>query len=81
MAWIDLVPVDSATGAIKASYDAAIARAGRVFHIVRTMSPNPPILDASMALYKKLMKGPSGLPRKERELLAVVTSAVNDCYY
>jgi uncharacterized peroxidase-related enzyme len=81
MAWIELVPDDEATGRLKELYDAAIARAGRVYQIVRTMSPNPAVLEASMAIYIKIMKGPSGVTRKEREMLAVVTSAANDCYY
>ena len=81
MAWIELVPDDEATGTLKQHYDAAINRAGRVYEIVRTMSPNPQVLEASMIFYMKLMKGRSGVSRKEREMLAVVTSAANDCYY
>jgi uncharacterized peroxidase-related enzyme len=81
MAYIDLVPVDRATGRVRKLYDAALKRAGKVFEIVRTMSPNPPVLEASIAHYAALMKGPSGLSRRERELLATVTSRVNDCYY
>ena len=81
MAYIDLVPVDRATGTVRRLYDAALQRAGRVFQIVRTMSPNPPVLEASIGFYARLMKGPSGLSRRERELLAAGTSRVNDCYY
>jgi alkylhydroperoxidase family enzyme len=81
MAYIDLVPVERATGMLRRLYDAALERAGRVFHIVRTMSPNPPVLEAAIAFYLAIMKGPSGLTRRERELLATVTSRVNDCYY
>lgn len=81
MAWIKLVADADATGRLKQMYDAAIARAGRVFEIVRTMSPNPPVLEKSMAFYSQVMKGKSGLSRKEREMLATVTSAANDCYY
>lgn len=81
MAYIDLVPVDQATGTLRRLYDAAIGRAGRVFEIVRTMSPNPPVLEASIGFYSAIMKGESGLSRRERELLATVTSRVNDCYY
>lgn len=81
MAWIKLVADGDATGRLKQMYDAAIARAGRVFEIVRTMSPNPPVLERSMAFYSAIMKGKSGLSRKEREMLATVTSAANDCYY
>jgi alkylhydroperoxidase family enzyme len=81
MAYIDLVPVAAATGRLRQIYDAAIARAGRVFNIVRTMSPNPPGLEASMGLYMQVMKGPSGLSRRERELVATVVSRTNECFY
>ncbi len=81
MAYIELVSDADATGPLKRIYDAAIARAGKVFNIVRTMSPNPPVLEASMGLYMHVMKGPSGLTRKEREMIATVTSRANDCLY
>jgi len=78
---IRLVSVHEATGRLKRSYDAAIARAGRVWNIVRTMSPNPPVLDASLAFYASVMKGESPLRRVQREMLAVVVSRQNDCFY
>ena len=81
MAYIRLVPVGKATGLLKTLYDAAIRRAGKVFNIVRTMSPNPPVLEASMELYRRIMFGPSGLSRREREMLAVVVSRANECGY
>jgi alkylhydroperoxidase family enzyme len=81
MSYIHLVAPEDAQGRLKAIYDAAIARAGRVFNIVRTMSPNPPVLEASMGLYLQVMKGASGLTRRERELVATVTSRANDCFY
>ena len=34
-----------------------------------------------MELYKAIMFGPSSLTRQERELIATVVSATNDCYY
>jgi alkylhydroperoxidase family enzyme len=78
---IRLVEPREATGALKAQYDAAIRRAGRVWNIVKTMSPNPPVLEASMRLYGTAMHGASPLTRVQRELLAVVVSIVNDCFY
>lgn len=81
MAYIELVSDEAATGRLRKMYDTAIARAGRVFGIVRTMSPNPPVMEASMGMYMQVMKGPSKLSRKEREMLATVTSRANDCYY
>jgi len=76
-----LVDVHEATGALKAEYDAAIARAGKVFNIVRAMSLRPSVLKRSLELYRAIMFGPSGLTRQERELLAVVVSRANECDY
>ncbi len=81
MAWIRTVGDDDAEGTLRAHYEAAIKRAGKVFGIVRLMSPNPGVLDASMKFYLALMFGPSPLSRRQREMLATVTSAVNGCHY
>lgn len=62
-------------------YDAALRRAGRVFHIVRAMSLSPPTLEASIDLYRAVMFAPAALQRARREMLAVVTSRVNRCHY
>ncbi|HEX3256855.1 MAG TPA: carboxymuconolactone decarboxylase family protein [Gaiellaceae bacterium] len=76
-----LIEEGESTGALKAEYDAAIARAGKVFNIVKAMSLNVDTLRASMDLYRAVMFGRSELSRAERELLAVVVSCTNDCHY
>ena len=81
MAHLDLIDPDDATGELKAEYDAAIGRAGRIYNIVSSMSLRPGVLARSMEMYKAIMFGPSGLTRAERELLATVVSSTNDCYY
>ena len=81
MPWIRTVEVDAARGRLRRLYDEALARAGKVFGIVRVMSPNPPVLEASMGLYRAVMHAPSPLSRRQREMLAVVTSRANDCHY
>lgn len=81
MAYIRLVEPGDATGALLEEYEAAIGRAGKVFNVVRAMSPNPAVLRSSLDLYQAIMLGPSGLTRQERELLAVVVSRENDCHY
>jgi alkylhydroperoxidase family enzyme len=45
------------------------------------MTPNPPVLRASMQLYKAVMYGESALSRAQREMLAVVVSKYNACVY
>ena len=81
MPYIRLIEIDEATGLLKEEYDAGIARAGKVFNIVRSMSLRPGVLRVSMEMYRAIMFGPSGLSRQERELLAVVVSRENDCHY
>ena len=81
MAYLKLVDEDEASGLLKTEYDAAVARAGKVFNIVKAMSLRPSVLRQSMQLYRETMFGPSGLSRLERELLAVVVSRANDCHY
>lgn len=81
MPHIRLIEVDEATGDLAEEYSAAIGRAGKVFNIVKAMCLNPRVLNRSMELYKAIMFGPSGLTRQERELLATVVSATNECYY
>ena len=81
MAHIHLIEEDEAGGPLAEEYRAATARAGKVFNIVKSMCHNPRVLSRSMELYKVIMFGPSKLSRTERELLAVVVSAANDCHY
>jgi alkylhydroperoxidase family enzyme len=81
VAFLRLIGIDEATGVLQEEYDAAIGRAGKVYNIVQAMSLSPPMLRASMQLYRAIMFGPSGLSRQERELLAVVVSRENDCHY
>jgi alkylhydroperoxidase family enzyme len=81
VAYLRLIDVREAVGLLQEEYEAAVARAGRVFNIVKAMSLRPAVLRHSMALYREIMFGPSGLTRMERELLAVVVSRTNDCHY
>ncbi len=81
MAWIDVVPHGKATGLLKKQYDAAVKRAGRIWNVVSIMSMNPGALTASMSFYGTIMHGRSPLSRGQREVLAVVVSAANQCVY
>jgi uncharacterized peroxidase-related enzyme len=81
MAWIEVIEPPEATGELKAEYDKAIRRAGRVFNIVKVQGLNPASLRASMDLYIATMYGSSGLSRAEREMLATVVSWANHCFY
>ena len=81
MPWIKQIPLAEATGPLKAQFDAALKRAGRVWHIVHIMSLNPKAMRDSIALYITIMMGESPLTRVQREMLATVVSAELHCYY
>ncbi len=79
--WIRTIPEAEAEGRLGKSYEAAVRRAGRVFGIIKTMSLSPAILEASFALYQRVMFAREGLARYQREMLAIVVSRANDCHY
>lgn len=81
MPWIRTISPEDATGRLAKTYRAAVERAGRVFGILRAQSLAPPILDASMGLYQKIMYAPEGLSRRQREMVATVVSHRNHCHY
>lgn len=81
MPWIRQIPIEEATGPLKEEFDAAMKRAGRVWHIVHIMSLNPRILKATMDQYKAILFMPSPLTRAQREMLATVVSAEVGCHY
>jgi alkylhydroperoxidase family enzyme len=81
MPWIEQIPHEAASGLLKRELDAAVRRAGRVWHIVHVMSLNPEAMRDSIRFYRTIMFGESPLTRVQRELLATVTSAELDCHY
>ena len=56
-------------------------RGGGIDHILKIHSLNPPSLLAHHDFYRTVMRGKSPLSRIQREMIAVVVSAVNRCHY
>lgn len=78
---IEVIPFEQAKGALRREYEAAIKRAGRIWHVVSIMSQNPRVMKSSMGFYSAIMFGKSPLSRCQREMLAVVVSVTNHCIY
>lgn len=81
MSWIRSIEEESATGLLRSLYRRIGGRSGKVPHILKVHGPNPPSLRAHLDLYRVLMFGDSPLSRRQRESIAVVVSAANDCHY
>jgi len=54
---------------------------GMVPNVLRAFTGNPAKLKAFSQVYNTLMLGDSGLTKLEREMIAVVVSCANHCYY
>ena len=81
MPWIKVYSLEEASGFLKQQYQAAVERAGRIWHIVSIMSQNPRVMKSSLDFYSAIMFGRSPLSRGQREMLAVVVSVENHCIY
>jgi uncharacterized peroxidase-related enzyme len=81
MSWIEEVEVSEAEGKLAEMYAALIKQRGKISNILKVHSLNPDAMGDHLDLYMTLMFGKSGLSRAEREAVAVVVSANNDCEY
>ena len=82
MAWIQTVDEADATGIVKEEYDAAMARVGEIYNIVKLFSVRPKSMRAFVELYLAVMfDEDSPLTRMQREMIATVVSKVNECDY
>ena len=81
MSWIQEIEVSEAEGKLAETYAALIEQRGKVANILKVHSLNPEAMGNHLDLYMTIMFGKSGLSRAEREAIAVVVSANNDCNY
>ncbi len=66
---------------LKAIWAKCVEKLGFVPNVYQTYSLKPQRLRNFMALYNEIMLARSGLSKLEREMVAVVVSSANRCYY
>ena len=81
MAWIKIIPENEADEELSELYSRQLEPWGGVDNIMKIHSLNPPSLAGHALLYKALMHSRSQLSRVQREMIAVVVSAINHCEY
>ena len=81
MSWIDEVERDDAEGRLAEIYAELVEKRGKVSNILKVHSLNPQAMSNHLDLYMTLMFDKSGISRAEREAIAVVVSATNECAY
>ena len=62
-------------------WNKCVEKLGFVPNVFSTYSLKPKRLRNFMAMYNDIMLSPSGLSKLEREMVAVVVSSANRCYY
>ncbi|MET4101289.1 putative peroxidase-related enzyme [Roseovarius sp. MBR-78] len=78
---LDLPPVDPLPEATPRYFEICEEKLGLVPNVLRAHAFDIEKLDAFTALYNTLMLAPSGLTKLEREMIAVVVSSINRCWY
>jgi alkylhydroperoxidase family enzyme len=81
MAYVRKIDPKDADGILRRVFNARMKAAGRLWEIVAVQSLNAESLRDCMRVYGQIMYGDSHLTREEREMIAVVTSQVNECHY
>ncbi len=77
----DLPDFDALDDDTKRYFEVCQEKLGMVPNVLRTFSVNQEKLRAFGAYYNTLMLGTSGLSKLEREMIAVVVSSANRCFY
>lgn len=81
MAWIDVVPSERATGALKELYDKFKVESGPIFTPYEVMTLNGPALQALEAFQHVVRFEESPLTRTQREYIATLVSGLADCVF
>lgn len=81
MAWIRTVEEVKAEGLLKSLYEGLRKQVGMVPNVLKVLSLHPETMRATMALFQTVMYGPAPLSRPQREMIALVVSAINRCHY
>lgn len=78
---LDLPMVDPLPQATQKYFDTCQDKLGMVPNVLRAYAFDIDKLNAFTAMYNDMMLADSGLSKLEREMIAVVVSAVNRCFY
>jgi uncharacterized peroxidase-related enzyme len=81
MAWIKQIEENEAEGKLKEVYEKILEKRGKLANIMKIHSLDSESMQNHLDLYTSIMFNKSGLNREEKELVAVVVSALNNCAY
>lgn len=78
---LDLPMVDPLPDETRKYFDICVEKLGMIPNVLKANAFDMDKLNAFTGLYNNLMLADSGLSKLEREMIAVVVSSINRCYY
>ena len=78
---LDLPMVDPLPDHTQKYFDVCMDKLGMIPNVLKAYAFDIDKLDAFSGMYNNLMLAPSGLSKLEREMIAVVVSSINKCFY
>lgn len=78
---LDLPMVDPLPEDTQKYFDICVDKLGMIPNVLRANAFDIDKLNAFTGLYNDLMLAPSGLSKLDREMIAVVVSSINKCFY
>jgi len=81
MPFVRTIPYSEADGELKAMYDQLLQTRGNISNVIAVNSLRPHIMKTLSAHNNSVMRSESGLSPAERQMIAMVVSAINRCQY
>ncbi|MEE4188240.1 MAG: peroxidase-related enzyme [Roseobacter sp.] len=78
---LDLPMVDPLPEPVQKYFNVCMDKLGMIPNVLRAYAFDIEKLNAFTGMYNNLMLAPSGLSKLEREMIAVVVSSINKCFY
>jgi uncharacterized peroxidase-related enzyme len=78
---LNLPMVDPLPAHTQKYFDVCMDKLGMIPNVLKAYAFDIDKLDAFTGMYNNLMLAPSGLSKLEREMIAVVVSSINKCFY
>ena len=81
ISWLSVPGEEEAPPEVAEIWSGPREKLGFVPNVLRIFALRPRHLLGWWGYYDELLRGESGLTRAQREMIAVVVSAANDCHY
>lgn len=81
MSYIKMIDEEKAEGKLKKAYESIAGSGRKMANVLKVQSLNPEALKSHYQFYRSIMFGKSNLTRAQREMIAIVVSVKNGCFY